>query len=85
MALNLYRFYLYTVFMAIRSLTTYWQIRSLATKLLSAFAVIRAQSNHKYKQAGGIVINLFQNETYLKHISLTQPPKRIEGLHPSGV
>jgi hypothetical protein len=28
------------------------------------------------RQAGSAVINLFQNETYLKHISLTQPLKR---------
>ncbi len=55
MTRNLYRFYLYTVFMVIRSLTTYWQMRSLARKLPSPFAAYRTQSHHKYKQADSTV------------------------------
>jgi hypothetical protein len=52
MARNLYRFYFYTVFITIRSMTAYWLVKSLAMKLLSPFAALRARGHQKHKQAG---------------------------------
>jgi hypothetical protein len=38
--------------------------------------LLTSKTHLEYKQADSAVINLFQNETYLKHISLTQPLER---------